>query len=248
MGRKVNKTENGPPCLIEISQIRAFISFGMDQIWRFLKRFINSVDLEEFLCYNRIKKGVDMKSRVDDKSYITIVKESIATVCKRHREPKIADYESVVADMVCDALELPRGTYNKRQVHSTVYRTIKWLVEHDEMVTDGKKHYWGVEEYEKYRGYEEFKNNVRIEKEKFGLISHNTIAVVLDSNYDLHLSRKALEKFLEKEEIFATFLFENVLIIIFEEFAHSMDLDYLSKAMKSAYQFQHAKKTSKKDG
>lgn len=189
-----------------------------------------------------------MEKLNEDVSYLTLVKEAIPLVCKNHAEPRISDYEQVVADYVCDASKVARDSYTKRQVHSSVYRTIKWLVENNEMITDGKKHYWGIEEYEKYRGYEDFKNNVKIAKETFGMISHNTIAVVLDSDYDLHSSRIALEKFLEKEDIFTTFLFENVLIIIFEEFARSMDLGDLRKAMKSAYEFQHGKKIIKKDG
>lgn len=178
--------------------------------------------------------------------YFELIRKAMPIVYRNHSEPKIADYEAEVANLINKKLPIKSIPYTKRGVHASVYRKIKWLTEHGEMKTDGKKHYWGLEEYEQYIKLDTFNKNVGVLKNTVGVISGTTYTILLDPSYDLLKSKEEIEKKLGKDNFYATFLLENVIVIVLNDNSHNEIVADLIDAVKNAYDFQHNK--AKKDG
>ena len=178
--------------------------------------------------------------------YFELVRAVTPIVYSYHKKPIIADYEEEVAKLMNRKFSQNGKSFNKREVHPTVYRKIKWLTEHGEMITDGKKHYWGLEEYEHYRKLDTFNRTVGVMKDTIGIISGTTYAVLLDPKYNMLESKAEIEKKLGSGNFYATFLLDNVLVIVFNDNNCAELVANLVDAIKEAYNCQHI--TAKKDG
>ena len=175
-----------------------------------------------------------------DESYESLVRAVADNVCIKHYKPIIADYEEEVAEYICEVKHYAPGTYTKRQVHSSVFTTIKAMAERGELVSEGK-YYWTPEAYDRYTGKEIFIRNVKTTKDSVCMISDNAIAIQLSQDADKDLAKQAAISFIGEEIIYSIFICENTLIILYEMFA-DINLVQLNNAMKDAYKYHNGKK------
>lgn len=155
-------------------------------------------------------------SSVKRDSLITtdLIKEVLASVYAECRNPKLVHYEIAVAKLKCQKLGLDPDTYSHRQVHTSVWRSMNELIECGLVVKEGPC-YYGIKEYDDYCGKYDFKKYVYPANDKFEFISENTVAVKLEEIADHDLINKAVAQKFGESRIYASYIYDNVLVMIF---------------------------------
>ncbi len=151
-----------------------------------------------------------------------LIVEVLASVYNEHRRPKLVHYEYAVAKLKCEKLNLEPGTYSHRQVHTSVWRSMSELVEKGVVIKDGI-FYYGKEEYEDYCGRNDFRKYIFPANNDFELISENTVAIKLAEVGDHDLINSAVIQKLGENRVYASFVCDKVLVIIF--YRESCDRD-----------------------
>lgn len=143
-----------------------------------------------------------------------LILEVLASVYSEHKHPKLVHYEQAVAKLKCEKLNLAPDTYTHRQVHTSVWRSMNELVQSGEVIKDGI-FYYGKEEYEDYCGKNDFKKYIFPADENFVLLTDNTVAVKLAEVCEhSKINNAVIQKFSESR-VYASFVCDNVLVIIF---------------------------------
>lgn len=170
---------------------------------------------------------------------IPLVLKARSIVYEKHKRPQLVHYEEVVADL--KTKESISGEYTKRQVHASVRRALLKLESIGEIIRDGKCFY-GLEEYEDYIGKENFKKYVIPSLPRAEIVNINTYAVKLESAQDHEMINKAVLGYLGKERLYASFVCDNVLIIILDSSRNCIDgAEDLRKMIEDAYLYHNKK-------
>ena len=143
-----------------------------------------------------------------------LIKEVLASVYAECRNPKLVHYEIAVAKLKCQKLGLEPETYSHRQVHTSVWRSMNELIECGVVVKEGP-YYYGIKEYDDYCGKYDFKKYVYPANDDFEYISGNTVAVKLEEVGDHDLINKAVSQKFGESKVYASYIYDNVLVIIF---------------------------------
>ena len=143
-----------------------------------------------------------------------LIKEVLASVYAECRNPKLVHYEIAVAKLKCQKLGLDPDTYSHRQVHTSVWRSMNELIECGLVVKEGP-YYYGIKEYDDYCGKYDFKKYVYPTNDDFEFVSENTIAVKLEEVGDHDLINKAVSQKFGESKVYASYIYDNVLVIIF---------------------------------
>lgn len=143
-----------------------------------------------------------------------LIKEVLASVYAECRNPKLVHYEIAVAKLKCQKLGLEPETYSHRQVHTSVWRSMNELIECGLVVKEGP-YYYGIKEYDDYCGKYDFKKYVYPANDDFEFISENTVAVKLEEVGDHDLINKAVSQKFGESKVYASYIYDNVLVIIF---------------------------------
>ena len=143
-----------------------------------------------------------------------LIKEVLASVYAECRNPKLVHYEIAVAKLKCQKLGLEPETYSHRQVHTSVWRSMNELIECGLVVKEGP-YYYGIKEYDDYCGKYDFKKYVYPANDDFEYISGNTVAVKLEEVGDHDLINKAVSQKFGESKVYASYIYDNVLVIIF---------------------------------
>ena len=143
-----------------------------------------------------------------------LIKEVLASVYAECRNPKLVHYEIAVAKLKCQKLGLEPETYSHRQVHTSVWRSMNELIECGLVVKEWP-YYYGIKEYDDYCGKYDFKKYVYPANDDFEYISGNTVAVKLEEVGDHDLINKAVSQKFGESKVYASYIYDNVLVIIF---------------------------------
>lgn len=167
----------------------------------------------------------------------SLIEEVLSSVYAEHKQPKLVHYEQAVAKLKCEKLGLEPGTYSHRQVHTSVWRSLNGLVEKGIVIKDGD-FYYGKAEYEDYCGKNDFKKLISPANNTFQLISDNTVALKLSDANDHDLINKAVVQKFGEDNVYASFVCDKVLVIIFNrEFSNNNCYKELKDAVEEAFTY-----------
>ena len=170
---------------------------------------------------------------------IPLVEKALRKVYENHKQPQKVHYAEVVAKLKCEEENLKPGSYTKKEVRVSVGRALDVLVERGDVIKEGK-YYWGIEEYADYCGREDFKKYVIPEKVNVEFIMSNTYLVKLKSADDHEVINHAVLKYFGKKALFASFICDNVLIIVFNQSEQPYDcLVKVNEIVKQAYLYHN---------
>ena len=168
---------------------------------------------------------------------VGLIEEVLAIVYASHECPQMVHYEEAVAELKCEKLELKPGSYTKRQVHTSVWRALKQLVESGDVIKDGK-YYYGKEEYADYSGKNDFRKYVHPASYEFVMMSENTVVIKLEQAENHDAINSAVIRKLGENRVYTSFVYDKVLIIVFYKDAFDYDcVQDLSSAISEAYQY-----------
>lgn len=168
---------------------------------------------------------------------IPLVEKAMRIVYGKYKQPQQVHYAEVVAELKCKEEHLAPGSYTKEQVRVSVGRALKTLVDRGDMVNEGK-YFWGLEEYEDYCGREDFKRYVIPERDDVVDLFPSSFVIKLKSANNHDKLNEAVRNFFKNDNIFASFVCDNALIIVFSDGVISDYREKVVNAVKQAY-FYH---------
>lgn len=166
-----------------------------------------------------------------------LLENVLESVYLKHEHPRLVDYEEAVAQLKNEKLEVIGCPYTKRSVHTSVHRSMKELVEKGDVIKEGK-YYYGRLEYEDYCGKQDFRKYIYPISYDFVPMSENVVAIKLAQAENHDAINHAVIRRLGEKKVYASFICDNVLTIVFYKDAFDYDCcTDLVSAISDAYRY-----------